>query len=153
MTDPRSEAGGKARAAMLADAIEHARRADPPGTGTKLEITHDDWDKVMVPALRAFAASATQRSADYAAKNPLGGPARMFEVMAERIRAGEDYDAVLADYDLHHGPSAWEVVEKCAEICEKVVFRAAVNLGTKKATASTCAAAIRAYRDKLRGKP
>ena len=39
-------------------------------------------------------------AADYAAKNPLGGPASMFEVMAERIRAGEDYAAVLADYGL-----------------------------------------------------
>src|SRR3990167_23140 len=58
MTSP-NEAGSKARAATLADAIEQARRADPPGTGTKLEITHDDWDTVVVPALRAFAASAT----------------------------------------------------------------------------------------------
>lgn len=36
----------------------------------------------------------------YAAKNPLGGPAKVFRAIAERIEAGEDYDAVLKDYDL-----------------------------------------------------
>lgn len=34
----------------------------------------------------------------YEASNPLGGPARMFDAIAERIRSGEDYYAVLADY-------------------------------------------------------
>lgn len=34
----------------------------------------------------------------YEAANPLGGPARMFEAIAERIRAGEEYHSVLADY-------------------------------------------------------
>ena len=34
----------------------------------------------------------------YEAANPLGGPARMFDAIAERIRAGEDYYSVLADY-------------------------------------------------------
>lgn len=34
----------------------------------------------------------------YESANPLGGPARMFEAIAERIRSGEDYYAVLADY-------------------------------------------------------
>lgn len=34
----------------------------------------------------------------YEAANPLGGPARMFEAIAERIRSGENYYAVLADY-------------------------------------------------------
>ena len=34
----------------------------------------------------------------YESANPLGGPARMFEVISERIRSGEEYNAVLADY-------------------------------------------------------
>ena len=34
----------------------------------------------------------------YEAANPLGGPARMFDAIAERIRAGEEYHSVLADY-------------------------------------------------------
>lgn len=34
----------------------------------------------------------------YETANPLGGPARLFEAIAERTRAGEDYHYVLADY-------------------------------------------------------
>lgn len=34
----------------------------------------------------------------YAAANPLGGPAVIFDSMASRIRAGEDFYHVLADY-------------------------------------------------------
>lgn len=44
-------------------------------------------------------------SESYAKANPLGGPARMFESMAARIRAGEDYYSVLDDYDLQHKPT------------------------------------------------
>lgn len=39
---------------------------------------------------------------EYARLNPLGGPAKVFDAMAARIRAGEPYDAVLADYGLQH---------------------------------------------------
>lgn len=34
----------------------------------------------------------------YAAVNPLGGPAVIFDSMADRVRAGEDFYHVLADY-------------------------------------------------------
>ena len=37
---------------------------------------------------------------DYARRNPLGGVAAMFEAMALRIRAGEDFYEVLRDYSL-----------------------------------------------------
>ena len=50
----------------------------------------------------------------YAEKNPLGGPARIFEAMAERVRAGEDFHAVLADFGLH---SHQEVVAGMRDIC------------------------------------
>lgn len=36
----------------------------------------------------------------YAAVNPLGGPANMLYAAAERIMAGEEYWAVLADYGM-----------------------------------------------------
>jgi len=54
-----------------------------------------------------MAANQSQSDADerrkaYEAANPLGGPARMFEAIASRIRAGEDYHEVLRDYDLQH---------------------------------------------------
>ena len=47
------------------------------------------------------ASAIRQRSslaASYAAANPLGGPASMFETIASRLRAGEDYQAVLDNY-------------------------------------------------------
>ena len=40
----------------------------------------------------------TEAAKAYAAANPLGGPARVFEAMASRIRAGEDYYSVLDDF-------------------------------------------------------
>lgn len=66
-------------------------------------------------------------SADaYRAANPLGGPAAMFRTIAERLEAGEDYQAVLADYGLAHSeratPSltAREALEEAARICEQM---------------------------------
>lgn len=44
------------------------------------------------------------KAAEYAKVNPLGGPARVFEAMAERIRSGEAYEEVLADYGLQEIP-------------------------------------------------
>ena len=55
--------------------------------------------------LEASAPSADGRGqarATYAKANPLGGPANTFDAIAQRIRAGEEYHAVLADYDLQH---------------------------------------------------
>ena len=39
-------------------------------------------------------------SKEYAKHNPLGGVARMFDIIADRLRAGEDYYDVLDDYSL-----------------------------------------------------
>lgn len=54
--------------------------------------------------------SATIRAAlaerdEYARANPLGGPATMFDAIARRLRSGEPYDEVLADYGLQHAPA------------------------------------------------
>ena len=35
---------------------------------------------------------------EYREKNPLGGPAKVFDAMADAIRAGDDFNAVCADY-------------------------------------------------------
>jgi hypothetical protein len=43
-------------------------------------------------------AQRLRRAAKYFGANPLGGPAKVFDAMADRIRAGEDYYAVLADH-------------------------------------------------------
>ena len=47
------------------------------------------------PQMQASKTYATPE--DYAAANPLGGPAVIFEAIAARIRAGEDFYAVLDD--------------------------------------------------------
>ena len=73
------------------------------------EFTAESWDggmSVTVTIPRDWAIKlglieeepTTEAAKQYAAANPLGGPARMFEAIAERIRSGEDYYAVLADY-------------------------------------------------------
>jgi hypothetical protein len=38
-------------------------------------------------------------AADYAKHNPLGGVAKTFDIMADRLRAGEALDSVLADFN------------------------------------------------------
>lgn len=40
---------------------------------------------------------ADTKAEEYRRANPLGGPANFFHAIAERIEAGEDYDAVLRD--------------------------------------------------------
>ena len=42
----------------------------------------------------------------YRERNPLGGPAKVFDAMASRIRAGENYYAVLDDYGCMVKPDA-----------------------------------------------
>lgn len=37
---------------------------------------------------------------EYKAKNPLGGPAAMFDTIADRIRSGEPIEQVMDDYNL-----------------------------------------------------
>lgn len=44
-------------------------------------------------------------AAEYRRRNPLGGPAKMFRVIAARIEAGEEYCAVLADYGISFAPA------------------------------------------------
>ena len=39
---------------------------------------------------------------EYREKNQLGGPAKVFDAMADQIRAGDDYNAVLKEYGFCH---------------------------------------------------
>lgn len=39
-----------------------------------------------------------ERRLGYRRQNPLGGPAKMFRAMAERLEAGDSWDSVLRDY-------------------------------------------------------
>lgn len=54
-------------------------------------------------------------AAKYATTNPLGGPATMFEVIASRLRAGEDYQAVMDDYGIRL--EAGELPERRMVVC------------------------------------
>lgn len=51
-------------------------------------------------ALLKLHGPALLAAAKYEEANPLGGPATMLEAAARRIRAGEDFHEVLADYGL-----------------------------------------------------
>lgn len=73
------------------------------------EFTAESWDggmsvTVVIPRDWAIKLGlieeepTTEAAKQYAADNPLGGPARMFDAIAERIRSGEEYYAVLKDY-------------------------------------------------------
>ncbi len=46
-------------------------------------------------ALQRMGDNAHELGLDYEAKNPLGGPAKIFDAMADSIRAGDDYHATL----------------------------------------------------------
>ena len=50
---------------------------------------------------------ALERIKVYQHKNPLGGPAKVFEAMAACIRAGDDYHRVLAEYGFALKQSIW----------------------------------------------
>jgi len=43
-------------------------------------------------------AKRLRKIAEYHKPNPLGGPARVFDFMADMIRAGEDYNFILTEY-------------------------------------------------------
>jgi len=88
-------------------------------------ITDPNWHAPRILRKAKLALQPSAPAAEYAAKNPLGGPARMFEAIASRIRAGEDYYEVLRDYDLQHISRATAsneraVALKCATICMNI---------------------------------
>lgn len=55
-------------------------------------------------ARAAQSAEPVYASADYEAKNPLGGPAKMFDAIAGRLRAGEEFYSVMNDYGIRFDP-------------------------------------------------
>lgn len=59
--------------------------------GMKWAMTWMVWETLLAAAPAASA---------YEARNPLGGPATMFEAIASRLRAGEEYWSVMADYGI-----------------------------------------------------
>lgn len=87
--------------------LEHARAMEKRSAYVAESEIRDDEARQIMRALDAYEHASdygppiTERinaRQAYAKANPLGGPARVFEAMAARIRAGEDYYAVLDDY-------------------------------------------------------
>lgn len=61
------------------------------------------WDNAGVKAEHAEMVDIAKRLrkiVKYHKPNPLGGPAVVFEMIADRLRAGHDYSETIADYGL-----------------------------------------------------
>jgi len=100
MNEPRAT-----RQLLLRFKAKHHEAVQTDCTGypsdAKLKRVWEESDKAEADLLAALS-SPLEKAEKYAKDNPLGGPAKMFEAIASRIRAGEDYYAVLDDYDLQH---------------------------------------------------
>ena len=68
-----------------------------------------------------------QQEQAYKQANPLGGPAKVFDAMANAIRAGDDYHAVLRQYGF---AEQQEPVQQEPEIVERIKCRAGQTLRT-----------------------
>ena len=73
---------------------------------TRRRIALDGGVLNYATALLHDVREARKKMLRYREKNPLGGPAKVFEAMAGRIRAGEDYYDVLDDYGFMVKPDA-----------------------------------------------
>lgn len=72
--------------------------------GTEADV--DYWvaseEKEMQGMIKRPLYTAPKEMVEYDRHNPLGGPAVVFEAIASRLRAGEEYNSVLSDYNLQH---------------------------------------------------
>ena len=68
-------------------------------TAPPMRVGIPSGDTSTSHTMQGTAVSSTAAK-EYAERNPLGGPAKVFDAIAERLRAGEEYHAVLADYGL-----------------------------------------------------
>lgn len=90
----------------LADVLDALREPSDAMMDAGRDAITNDWPTkdIFLAMLDQFEkeqsgnASINAAKRRYEAANPLGGPARMFDAIAERIRSGEDYHSVLADY-------------------------------------------------------
>ena len=64
--------------------------------------------------------SAAGKRAAYKKANPLGGPAKVFDAMASRIRAGEDYYEVLRDYGFVVESKYQEITRHAEAMCKRL---------------------------------
>ena len=88
----------------MGDLIDRTRMA--------AKILRDIGGQSAMAATVDESADALAAARAYTEGNPLGGPAKRFEVMASRIRAGEPEDSVLADYGLCRSAAALHAIQK-----------------------------------------
>ena len=81
---------------QLADDLRlgHTIRGKWPEKGVRDHGVKEEYDELLriVKGLR--------KAVKYHQVNPLGGPAKMFDAIADRIRTGEKMKRVMKDYDL-----------------------------------------------------
>lgn len=94
----------------IMELIAAVRKAESQRDDFKRQLTAEREGRMLaeriVDEVRARNRELTGAAREYLKKNPLGGPAKVFEMMASRIRAGEDYHDVLKDYGLQHIPES-----------------------------------------------
>jgi hypothetical protein len=73
-----------------------------------------------VAALRA----AIEQAEQYQRNNPLGGPAKVFDAMADAIRAGDDYHATLRSFGFVERTKGYD--QTSLELCEECGWRAII---------------------------
>ena len=78
-----------ARAIKLSNSVGNLHWVGPPELVKNDRAAHDEMMRI---------ATVLRKHAGYLKPNPLGGPAKVFDTIANRIRAGEDRHAVLDDY-------------------------------------------------------
>ena len=105
--------GFPAKRAMAADKLQ-----EPPSEWAGIKTILDEYGLQAIDFVADFKAALAQPAQDYAAKNPLGGPAKIFDAMAACIRAGDSFDSVLRQYGFAEAQPAQEPVacERCKQL-------------------------------------
>ena len=73
-----------------------------------------DYRDNAIDAIREALAEQPAQQQAYEQANPLGGPAKVFQAMADAIRAGDDYHSVLRQYGYAEAqqqePVLWQIL-------------------------------------------
>lgn len=64
-------------------------------------------------------AKGLRKAHKYHKPNPIGGPAKMFDAIADRIRAGDSMNACMADYGLKFKRSTASFTGSGAALCAR----------------------------------
>jgi hypothetical protein len=68
--------------------------------------------------------AAIEQGDQYRRNNPLGGPAKVFDAMADAIRAGDDYHATLRSFGFVERTKGYD--QTSLELCEECGWRAMI---------------------------